>query len=473
MSGTFNKTARDLAQALKTISAQATSPYDTQAEVRRIEGKTAWVHIPGGVDETPVQLTMNAKKGDVVQVRVSGGQAWLYGNATSPPTDDTKAIKAEKRAMVADEHAVSAVTSAMLAQQAADEAIADAYDAATAANIANEKAIAATADAERAERKANEAEQSANQAYQSAFESSVAAETASGLATNAYNSAIAASDLANTAQSVANAATSAAAAASIAAADAQSDALIANGNALEAQRLAGLAQGAAVEAQDSATSARDRANEAYNSAVSANTAASGAIESLGIVQDIVGVLNWVSEHGDYVLTNDETVIPGKYYFVRSGTSPNYSYAVVTPSEGANPKTLGYYELTDASESVSNYISTHMALSNNGLYLQTDEGEGTSRMLVSPTEGVVLFGPDGSRVATYGSETIIGNLDSLHLEISNNKLSFCQGQEEVAYVSGQRLYISQSVVLNEMMLGNNKWAWRFDDRDDAIYLKWIG
>lgn len=70
-----------------------TSAYDTQATVRRIEDGVAWVHIPGGVDETPVRLTVNARSGDTVQVRVSGGRAFLVGNQTAPPTDDTKANK--------------------------------------------------------------------------------------------------------------------------------------------------------------------------------------------------------------------------------------------------------------------------------------------------------------------------------------------------------------------------------------------
>jgi hypothetical protein len=48
----------------------------------------AYVHIPGGVDETPVKLTVNVQAGDEVQVRVGGGQAWITGNETAPPTDD-------------------------------------------------------------------------------------------------------------------------------------------------------------------------------------------------------------------------------------------------------------------------------------------------------------------------------------------------------------------------------------------------
>ena len=75
-----------------------TEPYDTTAEVVRVEGSTAWVHIPGGVDETPVQLTVNAEEGDTVQVRVGGGTAWITGNASAPPTDDKVAIEAQATA---------------------------------------------------------------------------------------------------------------------------------------------------------------------------------------------------------------------------------------------------------------------------------------------------------------------------------------------------------------------------------------
>lgn len=81
----------DLIKAIKE-SGKKTQAYDTQATVRRVEGKTAWVHIPGGVDETPVKMTVKAKPGDTVQVRVGGGKAWVTGNATAPPTDDTVAV---------------------------------------------------------------------------------------------------------------------------------------------------------------------------------------------------------------------------------------------------------------------------------------------------------------------------------------------------------------------------------------------
>lgn len=92
---------KDLAEAVKATGTPQTQPYDTPATVRRVEGGVAWVHIPGGVDETPVQLTIDAKPGDTVQLRVSGGSAWIVGNATAPPTDDTTARSAKEIAVSA------------------------------------------------------------------------------------------------------------------------------------------------------------------------------------------------------------------------------------------------------------------------------------------------------------------------------------------------------------------------------------
>lgn len=91
---------KDMTDAIKaTAQEKKTSAYDTTATITRIEANgTAWVHIPGGVEETPVKLTISAKPGDTVQLRVGGGSAWLVGNQTAPPTDDTQANKAQETA---------------------------------------------------------------------------------------------------------------------------------------------------------------------------------------------------------------------------------------------------------------------------------------------------------------------------------------------------------------------------------------
>ena len=82
---------KTLVSAIRQADARQTTAYDTQATVTRVEGNTAWVHIPGGVSETPVRMTVDCRQGDTVQVRVGGGRAHITGNATAPPTDNTLA----------------------------------------------------------------------------------------------------------------------------------------------------------------------------------------------------------------------------------------------------------------------------------------------------------------------------------------------------------------------------------------------
>ena len=94
-------TTKQITKAIKEASKAKTQGYDTTATVTRVEGDTVWIHIPGGVDETPVKKTVNASVGDVVQARVAGGSAWLVGNASAPPTDDTTADDAKEKAVKA------------------------------------------------------------------------------------------------------------------------------------------------------------------------------------------------------------------------------------------------------------------------------------------------------------------------------------------------------------------------------------
>jgi hypothetical protein len=91
----LNEFVKEIASAMKESKTKA---YDTVAKVLRVDEKTAYVHIDGGADETPAQMTINCKTGDTVKIRVSGGKAWLTGNITAPPTDDSVAIKANKTA---------------------------------------------------------------------------------------------------------------------------------------------------------------------------------------------------------------------------------------------------------------------------------------------------------------------------------------------------------------------------------------
>lgn len=71
---------------------------DTVGTVTRVDGDYAWIRLAGSEEETPVKETITVKKGDKVQVRASKGSAWIVGNETAPPTDDTLAKKAMSQA---------------------------------------------------------------------------------------------------------------------------------------------------------------------------------------------------------------------------------------------------------------------------------------------------------------------------------------------------------------------------------------
>ena len=279
---------KDLVSVIKASNNSGTRPYDSQATVTRVEGQTVWVHIPGGVDETPVKKTISAKKGDIVQVRVSGGSAYLIGNASNPPTDDTQAFRARD----------TAIEAMVIAEKSEREA-------------------------ERAALAADSAEKAAGRAWEKAGE----------------------------------------------------------------------AEEAANEARTQAGEAKASANEAKASAASANRAANGALAQLSVVEDVVGTLNWISAHGTYALSEDTEVIPGKYYFEKRGDSYNI---IVNPS--GDPSSEGYFELSGIDEAVTNYVSTHLALTDAGLWVVNDN---RSYKILLAGDGMKVYDAEGNLVATFG------------------------------------------------------------------------
>ena len=114
---------KELAQVINNLNKGGTKPYDTSAVVKRVEGSTAWVHIDGGVEETPVEMTIACKAGDTVKVRLSGGMAYLLGNNTAPPTDDRTALEAMGTAGMARRTAIGAAVVANTTKQRTRPAI--------------------------------------------------------------------------------------------------------------------------------------------------------------------------------------------------------------------------------------------------------------------------------------------------------------------------------------------------------------
>ena len=189
--------------------------------------------------------------------------------------------------------------------------------------------------------------------------------------------------------------------------------------------------------------ANDNADAAQASADETKNYAYMAMSQLSIVEDVVGVLELVSENAEYKATEDEEVLVDKWYFTRSGTDPNYVYTIVNNPTG-NPSTQGWYEITNISDAIKNYVSSHLVLDENGLWIQ--HGASSTKVLMSPSRGFVIYNKDGDEIARYGEEAVIGKQDGFNIRIggTDNEIGFYFGDNKMAYINGDELYVQNSL-----------------------------
>lgn len=183
------------------------------------------------------------------------------------------------------------------------------------------------------------------------------------------------------------------------------------------------------------------AEDAKTSAGIAQTSAEIAQTQLSLVENVVGVLQLVSEHGEFEKTEDTEVIPNKWYFTRSGTAPNYVYSIVQTPSG-NPKAQGWYEITDIDEAIRNYVSSQLVLDTSGLWLKTTGMQ--TKILLSSTEGVVLYGADGQQVGKYGSSAQIGKNSGFHVVVNPADITFKDGTNADVVKFGTRTVSSRKI-----------------------------
>lgn len=130
---------KKLAELIKGNTKSTGSDYT--AKVTRVEGNTAYVQLTGAeITDTPVALTINAKEGDMVRVRVNNGKAWITGNDDAPPTDNQAADEARQVAIYAQTQAGSANNAAAEAMRSAYNARISADEAQGSARVANQAA---------------------------------------------------------------------------------------------------------------------------------------------------------------------------------------------------------------------------------------------------------------------------------------------------------------------------------------------
>lgn len=178
---------------------------------------------------------------------------------------------------------------------------------------------------------------------------------------------------------------------------------IATENANEAIRQSGIATDNANEAIRQAGIATENADEARSQAFNATKYATSALDQLGVVQDVVGVLDWATTHGSFVHTTDTTIQEGKVYFTYDPSTGDYT-PVVTPEQS---QLSNYYELS-IDEAMESFIMSHLAVTARGLWVlpngygsSTDAQFAPNYKVLLANDGLYVYDGEGVLVSKYG------------------------------------------------------------------------
>ena len=210
---------------------------------------------------------------------------------------------------------------------------------------------------------------------------------------------------------------------------------IATTNANEAIRQAGIATTNANEAITQAGIATGNALEAKEQATRATKYANSALDQLGIVQDVIGVLNWATEHGTFTLTTDTDIRGGKVYFTYD--SERGDYVPVVDPQASELST--YYELS-VDEAMEDFIMSHLAVTGRGLWvLPNGIGSGTT-----PATGESQEDSDARQGASYkvllaSDGLYVYDENGLNVSIFGENIEFNSTRPQ--YIGNQQTYIS--------------------------------
>lgn len=193
----------------------------------------------------------------------------------------------------------------------------------------------------------------------------------------------------------------------------------------------------------------------------ATASATSALKGLATVEDVVDTLNWIATHCEYEKTTDQTIVTGKAYYTVTATQVSTptdadivtyyelvsgEYVKTTDTSVVSGKTyytvigepvtnpvvadIGtYYEL-EITEAVSNYINTHVMVTDEGLWLVPDDTQGSNKVLIAvggqghtyeDAGTYILDGSDNVLAQFLASGAQIGQTGESHLEMDYHSM----------------------------------------------------
>ena len=140
------------------------------------------------------------------------------------------------------------------------------------------------------------------------------------------------------------------------------------------------------------------------------------------------------------------MLPGKHYFSKQGDRYNL---IVNPT--GNPSEEGYFELSGIDEAVTNYVQTHLALTDEGLWVVNDN---RSYKLLLAGDGMKVYDFLGNLVATFGESIsfsstrpqYIGGEDAYIIFYDSNG----DGMPDSINIGGSKVLIGGSKKLSDVL-----------------------
>ena len=429
--------AKALVEAL-TDSGRFSTVVTKKARVISIEGTTAWVAVIGGAPRTPCTMGVSCKANDYVMVTFADTRAIITSNVTSPATDDTEADAARELADVAATEAGRAYSSAQIAEGAATAAERSASEASVSARQAFSYLLDVEDDWAAIDEYREEAGATVAEIAEDAETAKTAANEAKDSAYNANEYAARALGHLGTVESV--------------------------GETLAWITEHGTMARTADTAPDPTHVYFVADDDGYYTvgtkqvyqltedvAIDPDKTYYELVYSYALTQDVAvvqGKTYYVLVEGTYVAVENPVDDDIATYYERSETYDEVEtpvvadistyYELVTVPAKYNlviepdPAKMGeYYELS-IDKSLQNYVGTHMALDNEGLWLMP-EGPSGSRILIStgqnqsyPAGTHIFDGVSGNPIAYYGEETVIGDPLGFHILVTPNVVDGISG-----------------------------------------------
>ena len=254
----------------------------------------------------------------------------------------------------------------------------------------------------------------------------------------------------------------------------EQSAQIANEAANSAVRDAGIARAAAEAVEGIAEEAKENAGIAKKSADT-------ALFSLSQIEDVVGTLNWITEHGEYLPATEwsETAT----YYTRSGSGTEQDPYVYTIVAEPKQEELSSYYVLNVDESIENFINTHLSLTQYGLNLKTMQSDyylhqGTVDGQ-HPMGVYILDGANQICNMISSDSSQVGRTDGAHITLTSvggtPRLGLWENEtNEVAFITNDEMQIKKTVVLESMKVGNWQWASIGDAEQglDHLRLQWV-